>query len=111
MKKYFKWLMKKVTYRHKQKLIEKLVGPHNKLGHSSKESIIEERMESIIEERMEGKRTRGRPRRMLVDWMMKYDYSKLKERAGHRVEWRHWTYEQAWEGREPRRRRVQPPPK
>src|SRR6218665_2480052 len=37
MKKYFKWLMKKVTYRYKQKLIEKLVGPHNKLGHSSKD--------------------------------------------------------------------------
>jgi len=30
---------------------------------------------------------------MLLDWMMKEDYSKLKERAGHPGEWRHWTYE------------------
>jgi len=30
---------------------------------------------------------------MLLDWMIKEDYSKLKKRAGHGGEWRHWTYE------------------
>jgi len=30
---------------------------------------------------------------MLLDLMMKKDYSELKEGAGHRGEWRHWTYE------------------
>jgi len=40
---------------------------------------------------MEGKKKRGRLRMMLLDWMTKVDYSKLKERAGHRGEWRNWT--------------------
>jgi len=30
-----------------------------------------------------------------LDWMMKEDHSKLKERAGHRGEWRHWTNDTA----------------
>ena len=30
---------------------------------------------------------------MLLDWMMREDYSRLKERAGYRGEWRHWMYE------------------
>ena len=29
---------------------------------------------------MEGKKKRGRPRMMLLDWMLKEDYSKLKEK-------------------------------
>jgi len=43
----------------------------------------------VFEGRMEGKKKKGRSRMMLLDWMMKEDYSKLKERAGHRCEWRH----------------------
>jgi len=37
---------------------------------------------------MEGKKKRGRPRMrmMLLDWMMKKYYNKLKKRAGHRGE-------------------------
>ena len=39
---------------------------------------------------MEGKKKR-RPRTMLLDWMLKEDYSKLKEKAGDRGEWHHWS--------------------
>jgi len=42
---------------------------------------------TMIEGRMEGKKKRGRPRMMLLDWMMKEDYCKLNERAGHHGEW------------------------
>ena len=34
----------------------------------------------IIEGRMEGKNLRGRPRMMLLDWMMEEDYSKLRRK-------------------------------
>jgi len=40
---------------------------------------------------MGGKKKRGRPRMVLLNWMIKEDYSKLTERAGHRGEWRYWT--------------------
>jgi len=60
----------------------------NWLGHIMRgDSLIR----TIIEERMEEKKKRGRPRMMLLDRMMKEDYSTLKERAGHQGEWCHWT--------------------
>jgi len=38
----------------------------------------------------EGKKERIRPRSMLLDLMIKEDHRKLKDRAKHRGEWRHW---------------------
>ena len=38
---------------------------------------------------------RGRLKMMLLDWKIEEDYSKLKGRAGHRGECRHWTYKPA----------------
>ena len=42
-----------------------------------------------------GETTRGRPRIMLLDWIMKEGYRKLTERTGQHVKWRHWMYETA----------------
>jgi len=44
---------------------------------------------------MEGKKTKGRPIIMLLDWMMKEGYSTLKKRARQCDEWQHWMYEPA----------------
>src|SRR6218665_1653129 len=72
----------------------------------------------VFEGRMEGKKKTGRPRMVLLDRMMKEDYSKLREiyryqyrvigeytkRAGHPGEWCQWTYTSLpMKGREPRR--------
>jgi len=58
---------------------------------------------TIIEGRVEDERRRGGLRMMLLDWMMKEDYSRSKERAGQCAQWRQWTYEPVWESREPKR--------
>ena len=58
------------------------------MGHIMRgDSLLRE----IMEGQLKGKRTRGRPRNMLLDWMMEKDYKDLKERAMNRNEWRNWN--------------------
>lgn len=72
-----KWLIKKFTDRNNQKSTGKMAGPH-----------IEGRiLKTIIEGRMEGKKTHGRPKMKLLNWMIKEGYSMLKERIVQRDEW------------------------
>src|ERR1043165_1287848 len=52
-------------------------------------------LRDIIEGTMEGKRTRGRPRQMMLGGMMSNGYGELKEKAQQRIEWRHWRLEPA----------------
>ena len=64
----------------------------NWIGHILRgDSLLRE----IIEGRMEGKRTRGRPRQMMLGWMMTDGYNGLKKRAQQRDYWRHWKSEPA----------------
>ena len=54
---------------------------------------------TVLEGSISGKKIKGRPRRMLLDWMLKRDtqphktYAELKEEARHREEWKQWSPE------------------
>jgi hypothetical protein len=52
-------------------------------------------LRTAIEGRMEGKRTIGRPRQMMLDWMMTDGYRGVKEKAQRREEWRCRTFKPA----------------
>jgi len=50
-------------------------------------------LKTVIEGKLLGKRSRGRPRQMMLDWTMVEGYRKLKEQAQQPEEWK--TFEPA----------------
>jgi len=60
----------------------------NWMGHILRgESLMKE----VVEGRMEGKRTRGRPRKGMLDDLIGSSFGDMKRRAENREEWRRWA--------------------
>ena len=68
-----------------------MVGSDNESRFPPVRTTIEERMN------LNDKKKTDRPVYihvlMLLDWMIKHGYRKLKERAGQLDEWQYWTHE------------------
>ena len=63
----------------------------NWIGHVLRHDCL---LKTVLEGKMEGKRTRGKPRRKMLDLLMeqedkKISYQELKRRAEDRIQWHH----------------------
>lgn len=48
-------------------------------------------LRDVMEGRMEGKRTRGRPRKNMLEELMEDGYERMKRNAQNRSAWREWV--------------------
>jgi len=65
----------------------------NWIGHFLRHDCLR-LLKTVLEGKMEGKRTRGKPRRKMLDLLMeqedkKVSYQELKRRAEDRIQWHH----------------------